>query len=627
MIKVQTCWDQLSPHVQEQITRHHPGVTPSSLSARLKDPVYWRAYERKLSKDEQAVLHWLCVRRGDDGLSFRDMQGGELPLPSTLCRMVITRLRQRGIVFAARKAWGEMCYVLPSDVRDARLRAIWPDGGAQAEAEAVELTHLAPPGLLHDVFHFLTMIEREGVSLTGAGKLPHQVKKKLNAELDVSEEAFAQAHWAGKEDEAVMSIDIAYRTAQRMGFLREQPGHALCLNESAVADWMGQSHRAAGQQLYMCVRSQWLEHHPRLAAVLAWMEQQKGWVRLRDMALFWKDQLGEHEMHWESFANEWLRICLRPWHACGWIDWGEDHTGPVWRWTALSPLGEAEEMDKPTPASYVQPNFEWLIPLHFPLKRRWLAAQFADLLQTDRMCTYDLNRASVKRGLRYGWTEDEMLQFIEQHSATPVPQNVAITIREWARRSGTLQMQSVLLLTCRDSRIAGQLSERDDVRPFIRRRVGETDFIVEEQAAERLLSRLNELEAFPVLICDSVSLPEAPSRENKGEHRHPPLKIENVYPRIEEAVPELTRLPKLWTSGWRHYHPSTLKALVRCALDLQLELEWEGGSGERRDTLRPTRLIRDADGLLVTGLDGRERVRRIPLKQLGRVRLRVPELD
>ena len=613
------CWGQLSEHVRNRVNSHHPNATLDDSATPLTEPKYWESYTRRLSADERVVLNWLAVERGEDWLSFRELQGIELPLHPVPFRIALTRLRQRGVVYAVRQPWGETCYVLPADVREAWLATVLADD-CTPTVEA-EVTHLAPPGIVHDLFHFLTMIERDGVALTGQGHIHQRSVQKMNTELATMEESFADADWITGDGDMITSVHIVHRLAQQCGLIENRADQRLSLNREGLSTWLKQTHEEAARSLYCHVRSQLLRERPRDAAVLWWMEQQAGWVSVRDMALYWVQQQTESGYNWETFADEWTKTCLEPFHGLGWIDWGEGASGTVWRWSGFSPfVGLSEAVQS---QGYVQPNFEWLIPLYFPLSLRWKASQFADLVQTDQMCTYDINSVSVKRGLEKGWTAKAIIGFLTEHSVTPVPQNVEASIRQWENQLGSVRLERVILLTCQDKQVARALHNHSDIDSCLRRRLGDTDFVVDEAEAERLISLLREQE-YSIVASDRWHVSSASDHRAKPKRSHKRPQVEKRYPELEEAVPGLASLPKLWTSSMREYHPSTLRQLVQRALDMQLELEWRSGKPDGLETLRPTRLISKDGEWQVEGVDGQERLRKVQLSKMGQVRIRIP---
>lgn len=622
VIDIQQCWDQLSDKVRQKIAGSHINVRPDSLPGALTDPAYWRTYARSLSEEERNVLNWFAIERGEDWLAFRELQGSELPLPSVVFRLVLTRLRQRGVLYAVRQKWGGTFYILPTDIREAWLSVELADTGTCEKETDVKVTRLAPPGILYDLFHFLVMIERDDVVLTSKGQLHKRSIQKMNIELDMPEAPFQRAGWMNVEGEDLSNVHVVYRLAQKCGLLAGKAGERLRLEQDVLSRWLAMSYQEAGRELYEQMTKELLRTKPRYAACLWWMRQQAGWVSVRDMALFWTEQLGQAKTSWETFAAEWTDLCLEPFHASGWIDWAEGVSGKAWRWSSLSPFSETMSVPH---KGYVQPNFEWLIPLHFPLALRWKMAQFADLVQTDQMCTYDINESSVQRGMEKGWTAEEMLRFMYNHSRTPVPQNVEVSVRQWESQKGCVRLERAFILSCQDESLARELKQHPELRSGIKRSLGKKDFLVEEHQVERLYALLNEAGYNPVTT-ERFHTREASSPGTRSEPKKKRLRVENRYPEWEEAVPGLATLPKLWTSGMREYHPSTLKQLIQRALEMQLELEWCRERGNERYILYPTRLVNQDGEWRVEGVGRDDQPCQIRLAHMRQVRIRIPNL-
>ncbi len=620
MIKVKDCWDQLSSRVQQKIVSHHPHVSGDSSRKELTDPLYWESYLKELNRDEKAVVHWMALERGEVGLSFRDLRGNDLPLRPVPFRVALTRLRQRGVVYAVRQKWGETFYIIPGDIREAWLKSVLTD--ATAPAENVEVTALAPPGSVHDLFHLMVMIDRDGLPLTEKGDVRRRAAQKMDVELETEGEAFADARWINRNG-GPTGFHIVFQIAEWCGLLTAETGR-WALKRQALDTWLTMSYKGAAAYVYQQVKRALLQENPRLAAVLWWMEQQSEWVSVRDMALMWLQKTEKPERNWKALADAWMKTCLRPFHSLGWIDWGECLSGTAWRWSVFSPFVEGK--DAVEQRWFVQPNFEWLIPFNFPLDLRWKAAQFADLVQTDRLCTYVLSGDSVKRGLAKGWTAEDIVQFLKRYSAVPLPQNVVASIRQWEKNLiGPVRLERVLLMSCEDEHIARQLSTDPSIGPSFRRRLGGRHFVVDEQSAGRLVRQLEAAGYPPFTIERSGAAEDASSQPVAGDKKHR-LQVENRYPELTEAVPGLERLPKLWTSTMRLYHPSTLIKLVERAVEMQLELEWRRPRSDRCDILRPIRVF-NTDGVWkVEGLDQKEEAKEIELQHIGEVRIRVPEL-
>ncbi len=92
---------------------------------------------------------------------------------------------------------------------------------------------------------------------------------------------------------------------------------------------------------------------------------------------------------------------------------------------------------------YVQPNFEMIAyrqGLTPPLIGR--LSRFARWSQIGAALTLQLTPESVYQGLESGLTPDQMLEFLNEHAARPLPAGVAEAVRTWAERRERLTYYS-----------------------------------------------------------------------------------------------------------------------------------------------------------------------------------------
>ncbi|MSR61878.1 MAG: hypothetical protein EXS08_05480 [Planctomycetes bacterium] len=77
----------------------------------------------------------------------------------------------------------------------------------------------------------------------------------------------------------------------------------------------------------------------------------------------------------------------------------------------------------------------------------------------DRFCTREkqgsllhlrITQDGVVRALRGGMTLGDLMRVIESNARTPVPQNVAFSIKDWALRAGLMRLETNLVLSCEE---------------------------------------------------------------------------------------------------------------------------------------------------------------------------------
>src|SRR5579883_2393960 len=122
--------------------------------------------------------------------------------------------------------------------------------------------------------------------------------------------------------------------------------------------------------------------------------------------------------------------------------------GPGIEQCALTPLGlqvlhiedgttplEVETIPSHRDALIVQPNFDVIV--YEPEKRGELLYQidrFAERVSLDRLAIYRLTDDALCSGLQLGLRIDDVLDLLQSAAQTPLPQNVVVTLRDWAQR-------------------------------------------------------------------------------------------------------------------------------------------------------------------------------------------------
>lgn len=80
----------------------------------------------------------------------------------------------------------------------------------------------------------------------------------------------------------------------------------------------------------------------------------------------------------------------------------------------------------------IQPTMEILVPMNFDPVDHLNIGEIADLEKADTVSIYRITRVSILRGLKSGWTLENILQFLDRISKHKVANNVTKTIEGWA---------------------------------------------------------------------------------------------------------------------------------------------------------------------------------------------------
>ena len=124
----------------------------------------------------------------------------------------------------------------------------------------------------------------------------------------------------------------------------------------------------------------------------------------------------------------------------------------------------------------VNPDFEVIVFRHGP---DWRVAAtlglFAERIKVD-LTTYHFKiaRQNVEAGVLCGMSAEGMLGFLQQHSRTPIPQNIEYSIRDWAGKVQVARTFSAIVLEVKDAATLDLLMEDPVMKGHVIRRLSPT---------------------------------------------------------------------------------------------------------------------------------------------------------
>jgi len=136
----------------------------------------------------------------------------------------------------------------------------------------------------------------------------------------------------------------------------------------------------------------------------------------------------------------------------------------------------------------VQPNFEVLVmepcmPILYTLPR------YAVTERIGRVSRFTLTREALLRGLAGGLALEDILAVLEQQSQKGLPQNIAYTLRDWARQYKEARINQVILLEVSDEALANELANSGKMAALGLRRLGPCALAAPGDASLRDLRR------------------------------------------------------------------------------------------------------------------------------------------
>jgi hypothetical protein len=371
--------------------------------------------------------------------------------------------------------------------------------------------------LASNIGRFLAYIEEHDVRFTVQGEIFKTTEKKILQHLIPN---------PGRELSREEALTFIFRFARAHGLI-DRTGQRTFAVTSAGREWAGQPLFEKQRELLefaLAEREALGEpfHHERMRpAFLRLLKRvQIGtWYDLmylpflaRNAYLSTLDELCVEEHFSERAQNghipamedpqrlawnlaKWVRQRL---HLLGVVDMGYDRTGrPVA--LRLTPTGaRLLGLDAPGAARVralgslvVTPDFEIVL---FP------TGDDAELVHAlDRFCARDkldalmhfrLGEDSVRRALKEGMGLVEMLDTLETHSRTPVPQNVLFSVRDWAKSAGLMTLSTTLLLACHDSETLRRFLKDPGTRKYVGEMLGTTSVQLKGRVTPRRMQAL-----------------------------------------------------------------------------------------------------------------------------------------
>ncbi len=156
------------------------------------------------------------------------------------------------------------------------------------------------------------------------------------------------------------------------------------------------------------------------------------------------------------------------------------------------------ETDKPLVALA---NFEIMlfVPQTITLMR---LLQIAELKQLDKVSLFTLTRASVLKGLESGISPTKIIEFLEQNSAQPLPQNLIISIQDWSKGFKQARLRRVVLLESEDPAVLDELISSKQFAGVFAERLSPTAVLVTMEEPDPF-SRADPLKSFRTKLRNS----------------------------------------------------------------------------------------------------------------------------
>ncbi|NOU95239.1 hypothetical protein GC093_18710 [Paenibacillus sp. LMG 31456] len=579
----------------------------------------------QLSTRERNVLHFLVTSIGSEPFDWPKLEKLTSHMMSGAdAKVGFLLLLKKGLVYMFKKTWGEHVYVVAEDALAIWQQLILNSGDKQdsiiSRETSIECMEEYNPGLASLLFQTLVFLDQNDMNLTKNGTLHKKQLQKWLELLFIKDERFL-----GSSLKYAFADVYPIKLAVIMEFLLrlqlvEQRGEQLCLQELEVERWLSLSEREQNKQLYLIWKmvafpgAVWLQH----AVLLLERQPEDNWLSADGLLQWLRVQkivpLGKEEpIRGQDLLDQLEQQWIHPLIAFGWMERGTAETGEgdiFYRWR-IHPMESQESLSNATDGCfYVQPDFEILVPPSVPYAIRWELAAIADQQKADLVSVYKLNKASLQRGLEKGLRLEELLMFLDKQSLYGIPENVKLTLEQWAKPFGKVKLAEVLLLRCEDAAVAEAVKKLPGCSACILEEIGEQAWIVRTDQLKQLTDLLNKAGWMPgklKLLGDSIpsekvdnrkrslgsmqSLEDSSLTSNKdtamksdpihiaekgfiySRHTFMYFEMEQKIPDVRDLFPDLQGVPPGWMKDYRTYHSSTRREMVEKAMEWKTTLQ------------------------------------------------------
>lgn len=462
------------------------------LRHRLTDPAWLERIVDRLSPEEWAALKVVVFEGGEEGITVElcyqriNQVTGKRRKTGDAGVQSLIRI---GLVFSRRFNYRQV-YFVPGDVLSLLTQIF---SRRLADRVIVSPERVSEPrelgwDLLRDLHRFLAFIHKNEIRLTQGGQI---FKRQLSIMADLFTVPVAQPEpeFLGRYPEP---LGLLISFAQDRALIVEKTG--ILKTAEGIQSWLKES---PGQ---------------KLAGVFTfWKERYFYWHRDLERTLEILASLGNRWTSMVALAEElepmlksgprgplYPRLekhMIRFLHQAGLLEVGRLDEGTAAR---LTTVGLALITGKEPPVEpfesrfHLQANYEVLVPRRLDPRLFWDMELCGDLITIDQALVYRLSRESIYRALRTGATGDGILDFLETHGFTPMPQNVSFAIRDWSQSYGQVYFQEACLLRCADETLARAVRASRRVGQYIVGQITSKDLVVDRRHYQSIMAGLIE---------------------------------------------------------------------------------------------------------------------------------------
>ncbi|UJF35263.1 helicase-associated domain-containing protein [Paenibacillus hexagrammi] len=351
--------------------------------------------------------------------------------------------------------------------------------------EPEEALILQERGLAQTLFHFLVQCaKQERLLYSAKGVLPKKQLQKLLQEPSLGGEVLRRTGLSFTAKDAYEPlVAVLLESAYKLNILLPDD-QGIFIDLSALGRWLQLYYDMQEAELYKHWRQLYLPapawlHHCMILIENSAEQAQEAWHSLNDIAAAavdmqsWDDGLSKEQVM-SALLEQWIR----PLQLFRWLELAVDKQGGLWfhvlvdmsfsdrNNNCFSLQKNMDEKPGHSATFYVQPDFELILPPDVPPSIEWEIASFAELLTSDAVRMYRINRESLK-ACESGYSAASVSTFLMEYACFEVPEVIPTTLHQWEQQLGKLYFEEVTLLRCKSAELAELVEKHPSCQPYL----------------------------------------------------------------------------------------------------------------------------------------------------------------